>query len=82
MHVISPQDFFYEGEHKKVHIHENFENYGVLEMVAVKFVHYCYHFFNWNLDDLSNQGYTFASMDHDLAIENCLKHWLVHKEIP
>jgi len=30
-------------EHKEVHIHENFENYGVFEMVAVKFVHYCYH---------------------------------------
>jgi hypothetical protein len=27
-------------EHKEVHIHENFENYSVIEMVAVKFVHY------------------------------------------
>jgi hypothetical protein len=26
-----------------MHIHENFGNYGVLETVAVKFVHYCYH---------------------------------------
>jgi hypothetical protein len=32
-----------KGEHKEVHIHENFENYGVLEMVAMKFVHYCYY---------------------------------------
>jgi hypothetical protein len=32
-----------EVEHKKVHIHENFGNYGVLETVVVKFVHYCYH---------------------------------------
>ena len=30
-----PQDFFYEGEHKGVHIHENFRNYGVLETVVV-----------------------------------------------
>ena len=82
MHPMSPQDFFYEGEHKEVHIHENFKNYGVLEMVVVKFVHYCYHSSNWNLDDFSNQDCTFASMDHDLAIENCLKHWLVHEDIP
>jgi hypothetical protein len=41
-------------EHKEVHIHENFRNYGVLEMVAVKFVHYCYHSSNWNLGDFSN----------------------------
>jgi len=42
-----------------VHIHENFENYGVLETVAVKFVHYCYHSSNWNLGDFSNQGCMF-----------------------
>ena len=65
-----------------MHIHENFENYGVLEMVAVKFVHYCYHFSNRNLGNFSNQGYTFASMDSDLAFGNCLKHWLVHGDIP
>jgi len=41
-----PQDFFYKVEHKEVHIHENFEDYGVPEMMAVKFVHYCYHSFN------------------------------------
>jgi len=43
MHAMFPQDFFYEVEHKEVHIHENFENYGALETVAMKFVHYCYH---------------------------------------
>jgi hypothetical protein len=43
MHAMFPQDFFYEGEYKKVHILENFENYGGLEMVVVKFVHYYYH---------------------------------------
>jgi hypothetical protein len=43
-------------------------------MVAVKFVHYCYHSSNWNLGDFSNQGYTFVSMDSDLAFENYLKH--------
>jgi hypothetical protein len=26
-----PQDSFQEGEHKEMHTHENFENYGVLE---------------------------------------------------
>jgi hypothetical protein len=65
-----------------VHIHENFENYVVLEMVVVKFVYYCYYSLNWNLDDLSNQGYMFASMGYDLAFGNCLKHWLVHGDIP
>jgi hypothetical protein len=35
--------FLLGGEHKEVHIHENFENYGVLEMVAMKFVHCCYY---------------------------------------
>jgi hypothetical protein len=54
MHAIFPQDFFQEGEHKEVHIHEDFKNYGVLEMVAVKFVHYCYHSSNKNLGDFSN----------------------------
>jgi hypothetical protein len=34
------------GEHKEVHILENFENYGGLEMMVVKFVHYCYHSYN------------------------------------
>jgi hypothetical protein len=31
MHAMFSQDFFYEREHKEVHIYENFENYGVLE---------------------------------------------------
>jgi hypothetical protein len=34
MHVMFPQDFFQEGEHKEVHIHENFGNYGMLETVV------------------------------------------------
>ena len=66
----------------KVHIHENFGNYGVLQTMAVKFVHYCYHSSNWNLDDFSNQGCMFASMGYDWAFENCLKHGLVHGGIP
>jgi len=37
-----------------VHIHDNFENYGVLEMVAVKFVHYM--FFNMD-SDLAFENY-------------------------
>jgi hypothetical protein len=35
-----------EVEPKEVHTLENFGNYGVFETVAVKFVHYCYHFSN------------------------------------
>jgi hypothetical protein len=65
-----------------VYIHEKFENYGVLETVVVKFVHYCYHSFNSNLDDFSNQGCMFASIGYDWAFENCLKHELVHGGIP
>jgi hypothetical protein len=65
-----------------VHIHENFRNYGVLEMVAVKFVHYCYHSSNRNLGDFSNQGCMFVSMGYDWAFGNCLKHGLVHGDIP
>jgi hypothetical protein len=52
-----------------------------LKMVAVKFMHYCYYSSNWNLDDFSNQGYTFVNMDYDLVFENCLKHWLVLGDI-
>jgi hypothetical protein len=65
-----------------VHIHENFRNYGVLETVAVKFVHYCYNSSNSNLSDFSNQGCMFASMGYDLAFGNSLKHGLVHGGIP
>ena len=65
-----------------MHIHENFKNYGVLEVMAVKFMHYCYHSFNLNLSDFSNQGCTFGSMDYDLAFENYLRHWFVHEDIP
>jgi hypothetical protein len=57
-----PQDFFLEVKHKKVHIHENFWNYVVLETMTVKFMH---HSSNWNLGDFSNQGYTFVSMGYD-----------------
>jgi hypothetical protein len=38
--------FLPRGGYKKMHTHENFENYDVLEMVAVKFVYYWYHFSN------------------------------------
>ena len=65
-----------------MHIHENFRNYGVLETVVVKFVHYCYHSSNWNLGDFSNQDCMFTSMGYDWAFGNCLKHWLVHGSIP
>jgi len=63
------QSFGRVREHKEVHILENFENYSGLEMVVVKFVHYCYHSSNWNLDDFSNQGCTFASMGYDLRLK-------------
>ena len=56
-------------EHKEVHIHENFENDGVLETMVVKFVYYCYHYSNWNLGDFSNQGYTFVSMGYGWVLE-------------
>ena len=31
-----------------MHIHENFKDFGVLKIVVLKFVYYCYHSFNWN----------------------------------
>jgi hypothetical protein len=65
-----------------VHIHENFENYGVLETVAVKFVHYYSHSSNWNLGDFFNQGYMFANIGYDWAFGNCLKHELIYEDIP
>jgi hypothetical protein len=65
-----------------MHIDENFGNYGVLETMVIKFVHYCYHSSNLNLGDFSNQGCMFASMGYDWAFGNCLKHGLVHVGIP
>jgi len=35
MHIVVPQDFFLEEEHKKVHIFENFESYSMFEVYAL-----------------------------------------------